>query len=183
MDVFEALTTRRSVRKYEPTPVPDADLERILEAARLAPSWANTQCWELIVIRNAETKRQLCETLTETNPARRAVVDAPVLIAACGRRGLSGMKGGQPTTKHGDWFLFDVALILHQLSLAAWDLGLGTVHVGLFDHDAAARILGVPEGVEVVELMPLGRPAGPARPAPSRKPLSDFVFSEKYGQK
>jgi len=183
MDLFEALTTRRSVRKYGPDPIPDEQLERVLETARLAPSWANTQCWEIIVVKDPDTKKKLSDTLSEHNPARKAMVEAPMVIAALGKKGLAGVKGGIPATKLGDWFMFDVALLLHQLSLAAWGLGLGTVHVGLFDHDAAAGILDVPEGVEVVELMPLGKPIGPAKPAPARKPLSEFVFSEKYPKK
>ena len=78
--------------------------------------------------------------------------------------------------------MFDVALALHNLSLAAHSLGLGTVHVGAFDSKKAAELLGVPEGVSVVELMPLGYPLE-IPGAPPRKELKDFVYSEKYGRR
>lgn len=180
MDLFEALTTRRSVRRYLSDPIPDADLSRILEAARFAPSWANTQCWELVIVKDPATKERLRDTLSEANPARQAMIEAPVVIAALGRKGLAGFKKGEARTKHGDWLMFDVALVLHQLSLAAWGLGLGTVHVGLFDHDAAARVIGVPATHELVELMPLGRPAAANTGAPQRKAIDQFVFINRY---
>jgi len=83
---------------------------------------------------------------------------------------------------HGDWMLFDVALFLANVTHAAHALGYGTVHVGLFDHAAAGRALAAPDGVRVIELMPLGRPAGPPREAPPRKPLAEFVHEERFGQ-
>ena len=78
--------------------------------------------------------------------------------------------------------MFDVALALQNLALAAHELGLGTLHVGAFNHKKAAEILGVPEGIEVVELMPLGYPAEMPK-APSRNELQEFVWLEKYGQR
>jgi len=184
MDLFEILKTRRSVRKYEPDPVDETKLEKILDAARYAPSWVNCQCWELILVRDEGMKQKLSDTLPDNNPAKKAVATAPLVIVALGRTGVSGVKkDGGFETRHGDWFMFDVALVLHQLSLAAWGLGLGTVHVGLFDHDAAARLMGVPGGLEVVELMPIGTPAVPNKKAPKRKEIHEFVFEEKYPDK
>ena len=181
MDVLEAIKTRRSVRKYKPDPVEDEKLQEVLEAARWAPSWANTQCWEFIVVKDPEVKKELAEVLTPGNPATEAVKVAPVVIVACARLGVAGFKRGAVVTERGDFFMFDTALTLHNLSLAAHALGLGTVHVGAFDGDKAAEILGVPDGVCVVELMPLGYPLEIPK-APPRKELKDFVHSEKYGR-
>jgi nitroreductase len=180
MDLFEAMANRRSVRAYTDGPVDDSDLARILEAGRNAASWANTQCWEIVVVTNPEAKAALQRTLSENNPARAAVLEAPVVLAACGRAGRAGFKQGRATTVFGDWLMFDVALFLANVTHAAHALGYGTVHVGLFDHEAAGRILGLPEEVKVVELMPLGRPAGPVSPRP-RKALADFLHRERFG--
>ncbi len=72
MDVFEAITGRRSVRKMTDEQLPDEDLEKMLEAGRQAPSWVNFQVWEIVTVRNEATKAQLAATLPDTNPARKA---------------------------------------------------------------------------------------------------------------
>lgn len=179
MDTFEAIAHRRSVRAYTEEPLDPGDLERILEAGRQSASWANTQCWEVVVVTDPEQRAALQRTLPDKNPARAAMVQAPVVLAACGRAGRSGFKQGQAATAYGDWLMFDVALFLANVTHAAHALGYGTVHVGLLDHRAAAEILGLPDDVKVVELLPLGRPAGPASPRP-RKELSEFVHRERW---
>ncbi len=190
MDVMQAIRERRSVRKYRPEPVTEEALNTILEAARWAPSWTNSQCWRLILVQDRETKSKLAETLRSRKPggknsATEAVREAPVVIVACAERGLSGCyksenKQSIPATDKGEWwFMFDVGLALQNVTLAAHALGLGTVHVGLFDASEVARILGVPDNITVVELMPLGWPdeEPPTRP---RKEISEFVFYNKY---
>lgn len=183
MDVIEVIKTRRSIRSFKPDPIENEKLLAILEAARWAPSWANTQCWEFIVVKDADIKKRLAETLTPNNPAIDAVKNAPIVIVACARLGLSGYFQGKPITDKGDWFMFDVALSLQNLVLAAWSLGLGTVYVGAFDAKKAAEILEVPQGVSVVALVPVGYPLDAPRKAPRRKELREFVFLNKYGNK
>ena len=181
MELFQAIKERRSIRKYKTTPVSEEQLNSILEAARWAPSWANTQCWSFVVVRDNGTKEKLSETLSSVNPASTAIKSAPIVIVACAKQERSGYYKGTPVTDKGDWFMFDVALAMQNLTLAAHGLGLGTVHVGFFDAAKTAQILGVPEGIAVVEMTPLGHPEDqPA--APRRKELSEFVFYEKYGQ-
>ncbi len=193
MDVMEAIKGRRSIRKYRPDPIPEDALQAVLEAGRWAPSWANTQCWRFIIVRDAATKAKLAETLRSTragrpNPATEAVRTAPVVIAACAEKGLSGFyrdESGQslPATDKGDyWYMFDVALAMQNMCLAAHSLGLGTVHTGLLDAREAARMLGLPQNTVLVELMPLGYPDEAPAPRP-RKELSEFVFYERYPEK
>ena len=190
MELMEAIKGRRSIRKYRTEPVPEEALKTVLEAARLAPSWSNTQCWRLIVVRDKDTKSKLADTMKgikagRTNPADEAVRTAPVVIAACAELGLSGYyrdESGEnklATNKGEAWFMFDVALAMQNMSLAAHSLGLGTVHTGLLDAAEAARIIGVPENVVVVELLPLGWPDEEPAARP-RKEINEFVFSEKY---
>jgi nitroreductase len=188
MDVIEAIKNRRSIRKYKSDPVDGKTVESVLEAARLAPSWANTQCWRFIVVRDNNTKAQIAETIVAnpslgSNPALNAIKTAPVLIIACAEMGTSGCFQGQTATDKGNgWMMFDVALAMENLVLAATSLGLGTVHVGLFDAQKVASILGVTDKFCVVEMTPLGYPEFQPNPRP-RKELSEIVFNEKFGQK
>lgn len=182
MDVMQAIKGRRSVRKYKPDPVSDNIVEMVLEAARWAPSWVNTQCWRFVVVRDPQMRDKLAATLKlATNRAAAAIREAPVAIVACAEKGKSGYYKGEVSTDKGDWFMFDVALAMQNLVLAAYAAGLGTVHVGLFDAQEAARILEVPEGFVVVEMTPLGYP-NEEPVAPRRKERADIVFKEKYGR-
>ncbi len=181
MNVLDAIKGRRSIRKYKPDAVSDEDIEKVLDAARWAPSWANTQCVRWVVVRAPDTKAKLAEALPETNPASKAIRTVPVVLVACAVTGMSGCKGGQPRTDKGDWFMFDTALAVQNLTLAAHELGLGTVQVGLFDAAKVEELLDVPSGVRVVELIPLGHPDHQPE-GPERKELAEIVFYEKFGQ-
>ena len=79
--------------------------------------------------------------------------------------------------------LFDLGLFAANLTHAAHALGYGTLHVGLFDHDRVAELARVPDGVQVVELMPLGRPAAPPKSAPPRRPVEEFTHRERFGER
>jgi len=181
MDVLEAIKTRRSIRKYKPAPVDDSTLRLVLDAARLAPSWANTQCWRFIVIRDSNTKSAIADTLTPGNRGADALRQAPIAIIACAELGRAGYLRGEASSDKGDWYMFDVALAMANLTLAAHSLGLGTVHIGAFDAKKVASILGVPQGYCVVEMTPLGYPEFQPEARP-RKELSEIVFYEKFGQ-
>ena len=102
MEVLEAIRTRRSIRKYKSDPVDDETLRTVLDAARLAPSWANTQCWRFVVVQDSHTKSQLSDTLSETNPARDAVRSAPLVVVGCAELGKAGRKDGELVTDKGD---------------------------------------------------------------------------------
>ena len=190
MEVLEAIKTRRSIRHYKPDPVDDETLRKVLEAAQWAPSWANVQCWRFIVVRDNNIKVELANSLVKTvkkpdgavyNPAFNAITQAPVVIIACAELGRSGISpDGTPDTDKGDWFMFDVALAMQNLALAAHALGLGTVIVGALDTKKAADILHVPAGYCVVAMTPLGFPAREGK-APPRKELTDIVFYNKFG--
>jgi len=182
MDLMDAIKGRRSIRKYKSDPVSEESLHTLMEAVRWAPSWANTQCWEVIVVRDPNMKSELANTLTPANPARSAMIDAPLVIVLCGKKGVSGFKKGEVATAKGDWLMFDTGIAMQSLCLAAYGHGLGTVIVGLFNHKRAEEILGVPQDVEVVAMTPLGYPATEGS-VPRRKEFSEFIFHERYGQK
>ena len=189
MEVLEAIRTRRSIRKYKSTPVDDKAVQAVLEAGRWAPSWANTQCWRFIVVRDSKIKAEVAEALfkfkgpkgVRENPGTKSINTVPALIVVCAEMGKSGCRpGGEPATEKGDWYMFDTALAVQNMVVAAHALGLGTVIIGAFDAPKVAEILGVPAGYSVVILFPLGVPdeEPPLRP---RKELSEIVFYDKFG--
>ena len=178
-DLMTAIKERRSIRNYLAKEVPEAVLNQVLEAVRWAPSWANTQCWEVVVVKNPEIKKKLQETLSRRNPATRSIVEAPIVLALCGKTRSSGYYKNQVTTKFGDWLLFDLGIAMQSLCLAAHDLGLGTVVVGLFDHAKATEVLGLPEGYELVAMTPLGYPAR-GTSAPKRREISEFTHYDAF---
>ncbi len=182
MDFYEVITKRQSVRIYKTDPIPEDALTRILEAFRAAPSWANTQAWELVLVSDVEIKKQLQQTISKGNPAAAAFADAPLIVCAIGITGKSGFYKGKVSTEKGDWVMFDMGIATEHLALAAANEGLGTVHVGFFDTKKVAEILEIPPDRTIIELIPMGYPAYEPRRVP-RKPLADFVFKNKYGRR
>ena len=179
-DLMKIIRERRSVRKYEERDVPEEALNTLLEAVRWSPSWANTQCWEIVVVRDRAVKEQLQATLPpKGNPAAGAMVQAPVVLVLCAKLKSSGFYKGEVTTKFGEWFMFDLGIACQSLCLAAHALGLGTVVVGLFDHDKAKRVLQVPESHELVVMVPLGFPAKVSA-APNRREIGEFRHENSF---
>jgi nitroreductase len=179
MNILQAIRERRSIRQFKSEPIPKEKLIQLLEAVRFAPSWANTQCWELILVDDPRTKELLAKTMPPGNPAIPAFSQAPLIVVGCAQLGKAGFFRGQPATDKGDWFMFDMGIALQNLCLAAYGLGLGTVHVGAFDAQKAKQILNVPEGIAVVEMVPVGFPDQEPK-KPVRKEMKDFVFSNEY---
>lgn len=181
MDILKIIHERRSIRRYRQDPVPDEIILEVLEAARAAPSWANTQVCRYIIVKDKEIKERLKEALFPTNPARDAFTQAPIIICQLAQMGLSGCKKGEPVTNKGDWFMFDAGIAMEHIVLAAWNFGLGTVHVGSFDADKAEDILKIPEGYSIVEMTPVGYFDEIPKPTP-RRPLKESVYLDIFGR-
>ena len=181
-DFIGVIKGRRSIRKYEEKDVPEELLNQVFEAVRWSPSWRNTQVWEIIVIKDPAIKDKLSQTLAPKNPSTKAIANAPVVLAVCGKLKTSGFFEGHARTKLGDMYMYDLGLATQNLCLAAHYLGLGSVVVGSFDIDKAEEILGVPEGYGVVVLIPLGYPAKGA-PAPKRREIAEFIHADRFGQR
>jgi nitroreductase len=184
MEIFEAIATRRSIRKFSDRPVEAEKLDQVLEAARLAPSWANMQCWRFVVVTDPRLKERISElSYVEaffaprgygSNPAQAALAEAPVVIVACADPTKSGDLRGQ------QYYLTDVGIAAQNLMLAAHALGLGTVFVGVFDEENIGELLNIPPEIRIVGLFPLGYPAGEAKAGPPRKPLAEIVHNETW---
>ncbi len=182
MDTLECIKTRRSMRKFTEEPVSDEILQELLEAVRWAPSWANTQTSEVIVVREQATKEKIAGILADKNPATKGVLQAPVILVMCAKTGIAGYYNESAVTDKGDWYMFDAGIASQNLCLAAHALGLGTVHVAHLDHQALDELLGLPAEVKSIEIIPLGYP-GKEGKAPPRREIGEFVHSEKYGNK
>jgi len=192
MELFDAIKNRRSVRRFTFDPVSDEKIEAILEAGRWAPSWGNSQCWRFVVVRDPAVRTELAGALQPIkmpdreipNPALAGFTAAPVIIVVCAKMGRSGCQPGAkpdgiPVTDKGDWFMFDTALAVQNMVLAAHAMGLGTVIIGAFDAPMAEKVLGVPEGYRVVVMFPLGVPEREGK-APPRKELSEIVIHDQW---
>jgi len=164
MNVSECIKARRSVRNYLDREVEKEKLNRVLDAARLAPSANNRQHWKFVVVTDPGLRKQLAQAAKN----QKFVAEAPVVIAACATETDHIMTCGHPS------HLVDLAIAIDHMTLAARELGLGTCWIGAFHQNEVRKILGIPEELEVVELLPLGYPAEwpPAKP---RKKLDEIV--------
>jgi nitroreductase len=170
MEYFDLIQRRYSVRSYQSTPVEETKLAQVLEAARLAPTAANRQPFQLIVARVKGRESELQRVY-----GRRWFIQAPVVICACGLPD----QGWVRATDGVNYMMVDVAIALDHLILAATSLGLGTCWIGAFDPVAARQVFSLPAGVEPIALTPLGYPAGQPR-VKERKPLADLVRYERW---
>jgi nitroreductase len=178
-DMMSIIKGRRSIRSYQDKDIPEELLEQVFESIRWSPSWANTQCWEVVIVKDQKIKEGLQETLPKMNPARKAIIQAPVTIGLCGKLESSGYYKGQVSTKLGDWYMFDLGIATQSICLTAHSLGLGTVITGMFDHDKAKELLHVSDRYQIVSLIPMGYPAKDS-PAPKRREINDFVHYETF---
>ena len=174
------LKERRSIRKFSERPIEKKIEKELLEAVRWSPSWANTQCWEIIVIKDKNKKEEIQGAFFGRNPAIKAILSAPLLFAFCARKGVSGFYNNQAPTILGDWFMYDLGIATQSFCLYAHSKGLGTVITGLFDHEKVETTLNIPREIQVVSLIPVGYPAQNPRP-PKRKEISAFSYIDFYG--
>ncbi|MBU4262619.1 MAG: nitroreductase family protein [Proteobacteria bacterium] len=181
MDVIAAIKGRRSIRRFTEQDISGEQLAQILEAVRWAPSWGNSQCWEVLVVRDRGKKQQLHDALSPRNPAGPAVTAAPVVLVVGAAMKKSGHYKGESLTRFAEWFMYDLGLATQNLCLAAHSLGLGSVIAGAFDHDKVKEILAVPAGYEVVTMIPLGYPDHEPS-APKRKEVEEFTHYEHFSR-
>ncbi len=169
MEFSQLIEERYSVRAYKPDPVQEGKLEKVLDAARLAPTAANRQPFQLIVIHTKGREDELYKIYN-----KRWFVEPPLLICAC------GLPDRGWTRRDGKSYVdVDVAIVMDHLVLAAADEGLGTCWVGAFDPEAARQVLGLPEEAEPIAFTPLGYPADEPG-AKKRKPLDELVRYERW---
>ena len=171
MNIYDAIKNRRSVRAYKSDSIPEDKLNKVLEAARLAPSGKNGQPWRFVVVKDAQIRQSLV-------PACRGqayLAQAPVVIALCGADAESYQKQGGYMTS----MVIDTAIAMEHLILAATAEGLGSCWIGAFSEPDVRKLLNVPENLRIVALTPLGVPNETPKPQP-RKALKDIVINNKF---
>lgn len=172
MDVLEAIKSRRSVRRYKEDQVPSELVERILDAARWAPTGGNIQPWRFIVVKD----RVLLDLLKKVSPGY--LGDAPLAIVICSDKERSYRIGG-PLAR--DYLtIADCSMAAENIALAAHALGLGTCVVKSFSHTAVKELLNITPGVEPELIVVVGYPADNPKPPP-REPLEKVAYLDKYG--
>ncbi len=169
MEFKETISKRQSIREYEDKPVPQDKLNRVLEAARLAPSGSNRQPWKFIVVKDSQRRRELAQAANQQT----FVGQAPVIIAAVATNPDRIMSCGIPS------YAVDLAIAITQMTLAAVDEGLGTCWIGAFSQDKVRETLGVPAKYKVVTVLPVGYPKRESM-TKMRKSLEEVVCYEKF---
>lgn len=166
MSVLKIIQKRRSLRKYRGDRVPEDVLQRVLEAARLAPSGKNYQPWKFIIVQDKELKEKLARASAE----QFFMAEAPIIIVACGFPDNSYSRMG----RYMKSWPVDVTIALEHLILQATEEGLGTCWIGSFEETEVKAILSIPEEVKVLALTPLGYP-DETPPYRGRKRLDEIV--------
>jgi nitroreductase len=172
MDFFQAVETRRSIRAYTDERVTSEQLLQVLEAARISPSWKNSQSCSFIVVSDRELMHKIGEA-TNFNPHISAYDKATYLLVLCAQ----GIKSGHHNGK--DYYLVDSGIYMEHAVLAAQALGLATCWIGFFPEEKVKPLLGVPDDISIVAMTPLGY-AGQTRKERQTKPLEQFAYTDQW---
>jgi nitroreductase len=173
MDVSDAIKGRRSVRAFKSTSVPQEIVDRLIDAARCAPSAGNIQPWEFIVVRKPEIKARLVEAALDQT----FIEEAPVVIVVCANEARSSQ--GYGVRGKTLYCLQDTAAAIQNILLMAYSLGLGTCWVGAFREEEARETLKIPSGVRPIAMIPVGYPAESPSPR-SRRSINQIVHYETF---
>lgn len=168
MNVFHAIKSRRSIRSYLSTPIPEEKLSQLLEAARLAPGARVEQDFKMVLVTNDNLKRELvaaCE-------GQSFLAEAPIVLVMCSTNDRI-MLCGQPART------IDCSIALSFMLLEAEELGLGMCWLGAFRADEVQRILEIPKSYKVVAVVPIGYPAKSGYPT-TRKSMNELVCYNKW---
>jgi nitroreductase len=170
MELYEAVETRKSVRSYLDKPVEKEKFDRIMEAARLAPSARNSEEWRIVAVSDPETRKKLAEASNN----QMFIAQAAYVLVICADTDKRLMRCGQPA------YAVDAAIITDHITLAAAAEGLGTCWIGAFDASEVKSILGIPEKIETVAVLPLGYPEDPKKEIKRRKSINEILCFEKW---
>lgn len=178
MTVDACIKGRRSVRKFSDQPLTQETIQQIVDLARFAPSWKNTQVARYHIVQDPSRKEEIADQCmmgfahnTKTTKGAQALVVMTVV------HGLSGFEGdGSYTTDLADrWQTFDGGIAAQTFCLAAHSLGVGTVILGIFDQQEICNHLPIPEGEKVCALIAMGYPLDPSKGGPPRKEVADLA--------
>lgn len=168
MDFYELAKSRFSVRKFKPDPIEPEKLKKILQAGRFAPSAHNNQPQRVYVAQSMQARKLLAEISPCT-------FGAPAILVVCFDTDRERKSQWTPGYAFGET---DAAIVTTLMMLQAWELGIGSCWVGMFNKDNAAKMLGLPKNETVLALLPIGYPADDCKPAPlhtQRRPEEEVI--------
>jgi len=171
METWDAITARRNVREFAGRAIPDADLDRVLEAGRIAPSSQNNQPWDFVVVTDREKLRELSGVWRGGGHIAHAAAAIAMVIP----------DAEEPRVRERN--RFDIGQATMQMMIAAADLGIGSGHSAVGDQDVARSVLGVPAGKLVAFVIDLGYPADrPLKPGTRlrRRPFDEVVHRDGW---
>ena len=177
MEALECIKTRRSIRKFKENPVDHATIEKIVEAASMSPSWKNTQIVRYHVVEDRAILNEianLCVLNFEFNTKTISRAPQLVVVSMVEKRCGYERDGSYSTSKEDRWEMFDAGIATQTFCLAAHDLGVGTVILGIFDEVKVAKAISLPEGQKVAALVAMGYPDQKCE-APKRKSVEDLL--------
>ena len=176
MTAKDCIIGRRSIRKFKPNAIDHSVLEELVATASYAPSWKHTQITRYIAVEGS-LKDQIAKEACDAYPHNGDIINsAPVLMVVSVIKNRSGFErdGSYSTPRKDGWQMYDAGVASQTFCLAAYDKGIGSVILGIFDSEKVASILGVPEDRDVIVLIPIGYP-DEAPVAPRRKPVEDLL--------
>lgn len=177
METIERIKTRRTIRKFTDEKVSRDIIEQIVAAAAYAPSWKNSQTTRYVVIEDKEIMSKIAsDALLGFEHNAGIINNCPVLIAVTSIKNRSGYErdGSFTTSRKDKWEAFDAGIATQTFALAASELGVGSVIMGIYDEEKVKEILGLPEDRAVSALMSIGYPAETPT-APVRKEVAELV--------
>ncbi|MFL5652939.1 MAG: nitroreductase family protein [Ktedonobacteraceae bacterium] len=165
MEVFDAVRTVLAVRQFQDKPIPEPIVHQIVEAGHLTASSNNGQPWHFIVVQDKETLRQL-GALARTGPY---IAQAPLAIVVA--------------MEHSPFAISDASRAIQSMILTAWSQGIGSNWVGFNNLKHINPVLGIPEGIDILAIVPFGYPAKAiGKGQKKRKPLGEVAYRERWGQ-
>ncbi|TKJ23695.1 MAG: nitroreductase [Promethearchaeota archaeon Loki_b32] len=171
MDFYDVVKNRRSYRVYKPDMPEEEKVERIIEAARLAPTWANMQGVHYILVRDTKNVKAVWDAIGQETK----FIDAPIFIIGVISTGGSGVnKSGEK------YYGVDFGICFEHLILAATAEGLATCWIGWFNEEKVKKVLNVPKKYKVMGLTPLGYPVKPKGEVKERNPFEEIVHYEQF---
>lgn len=178
MEAIECLKTRRSIRRFTEEVISKELITEIIDVARMAPTWKNTQTIRYMVVQDRETIDKLaaeCMIGFEFNQKTLSKCNNVMLILQ--KNGICGYErdGSFSTNKEDRWEMFDAGIATQTFCLAAHDKGIGTCIMGVFDGEEIKKYVNIPEGLSVAAVVPFGVPAFEVEPTP-RKSVEDLLM-------
>jgi len=170
MDIYEAITLRKSIRAFQDKAIPDDVLIRLFKAARLAPSASNRQEWRFVVVREEETRKRISLAAF----GQKHIAQAPAVLVCCAETNNHVMACDQLC------YPIDVAIAVTHITLCAVSEGLGTCWIGAFYEEQVKKALNIPQEIRVVALLPIGYPLEPGRMEKTRLPLENIIKYEQW---